>query len=80
MDADDLRKAWGRSLQRIRTEKNISRSILAAATDVDPSTIARIEAGDRFPSEALKIALASALGCSLSELFPYPLLEKGSAA
>lgn len=70
MNPETLRD-WG---QRLRARRgSISQNQLAAIAGVDQSTISRVENGqlDNI-SDVLKWRLAGALGCLVSDLFPYP--------
>lgn len=55
-------------IERIRSERGMSRSALARATGLDVATIYRYERWDRQPDLAVAARIADALECSLDEL------------
>ncbi len=70
-------------LQLVRTERGISRQVLAKKVDVNFQTIGFIERGDYSPSLELALKIANALEADISEVFasePFPSLfnKKGS--
>lgn len=69
MNEETLRD-WGSKLRARRG--SISQERLAEIAGIDQSTISRIENGNMAVSDELKWKLAGALGCLVSDLFPYP--------
>lgn len=68
-DAHDLRKRFGRLVAAHRKRKRMTQEALAAAAELSPDMIGRIEAGQtgaRFPSIE---RIAAALGVDPAELF-----------
>ncbi len=57
------------NVRRLRERRGLSQFRLAAAADVEPRYIARIEAGDANPSAAILVKLATALGVKVGDLF-----------
>ncbi|KAA6340379.1 hypothetical protein EZS27_011754 [termite gut metagenome] len=64
-------KIFGRHLQKLRTERNLSQLELAYRGDFDRNYIGMIERGERNPSLLNLIRLAKALEISLSELVSF---------
>ncbi|MEV7150494.1 helix-turn-helix transcriptional regulator [Streptomyces sp. NPDC093084] len=57
------------ALRRIRTERGLSRHELADAVQCHHSTVKRWEHGLRSPNAQAAVVTASALGCSVRDLF-----------
>lgn len=53
-------------LERLRSDAGISRRRIALAAGIDPGYLTQLLAGDRQPSVAVLVALATALGADLS--------------
>lgn len=66
--------AIGRRIRYLRETKGLSRAALARKIDVDISSIAGWESGKRLPRDTVRIRLARALDCELTELLS-PLKE-----
>lgn len=60
--------AVGRRIRHLREAQGISRTELARAIDVDVSSIAGWEGGKRLPREKIRMRLARALDCDLTQL------------
>lgn len=58
---------FGEALKRRRLARGISQSRLAHLAGFDHSYVSRIEAGDRNPTYSAILAMALALGCTVSE-------------
>lgn len=67
-----LRTLWGQRLVAARRAAGLTQVQLAAAAGVPQQYISHWERGRNAPRDANRIALARALGMSVSELFPYP--------
>lgn len=65
---DEHARNLGRAITVRRAAAGMSRKELAAASDVSYPHLAAIEKGDRQPSSKVLLALADALGCSISAL------------
>lgn len=57
------------NVRRLRDKRGLSQFKLAAAADVEPRYIARIEAGGANPSAAILVKLATALDVTVATLF-----------
>lgn len=68
---EKILKKFGKHLERIRKEKNLSLRKLADNADVDFSQIHRIEKGDSNPSLTMMLALAEGLGITMEELIQF---------
>ena len=55
-------------LEKLRTDKGMSRQELADAVKVTRVSIYRYECGDRVPDLSIANRLAKAIGCSLEDL------------
>jgi len=62
----------GRELARLRTERGLSRRVLARMTDTSESTLERLERGATDPPLTLCIVLCHHLGTCLDALLPPP--------
>ncbi len=58
----------GEYIRMLRKRKKISLRSLAAAVEIDPAHLSRIEAGKILPSESLILRLTEALSCDSDEL------------
>lgn len=86
---DRVRKDWGARCRKQRTltlapgatKPGITQEQLGEmAKGVDQSTISRIEAGSlRLISDELKFRIASAMGCTIDQLFPWPVVMLAAA-
>lgn len=74
MTPEEMRADWGK---RVRERRGpITQGRLAELADVDQSTISRLERGElRRVSDDLKWRIAGALGCTVSDLFPWPAVR-----
>lgn len=59
--------AFGTALREIRITRRISQAALGRLADVDHSTVSRLEAGTRYPTEQMVHSLATALHCTPRE-------------
>lgn len=66
----EIIKNFGRKLEKIRNEKNLSLRDLAHLADVDHSSIHRIEKGEANPMLTMIVALAEGLSIDPRELLP----------
>ncbi|MCU1380662.1 MAG: family transcriptional regulator [Acidimicrobiales bacterium] len=62
----------GSRLRRVRSERNVTLTELAAATGISKSTLSRLEAGQRRPSLELLLPIAQAHQVPLDELVGAP--------
>src|SRR5690242_19307629 len=62
----------GPRLKRVRTQRDITLTELAAATGISKSTLSRLEAGQRKPSLELLLPIAQAHRIPLDELVGAP--------
>lgn len=62
----------GPRLKRVRTQRNVTLTELAAATGISKSTLSRLEAGQRKPSLELLLPIAAAHQTPLDELVGAP--------
>jgi transcriptional regulator with XRE-family HTH domain len=58
----------GRTIRRLRQERQLSQESLAHAAQIHPTYVSGIERGRRNPSWSVLASLARALGLRLSEL------------
>lgn len=71
---------WGRRLRTARTTAGLSQVELARRLEISQSQLSEWEAGDRAPSDELKLRLADALGRHVTELYSWPEHLPTSAA
>jgi transcriptional regulator with XRE-family HTH domain len=62
----------GPRLRRLRTQRDVTLTELAAATGISKSTLSRLESGQRRPSLELLLPIAQAHGIPLDELVGAP--------
>ncbi len=62
----------GPRLKRLRTQRGITLTSLAASTGISKSTLSRLETGQRRPSLELLLPLAQAYGVPLDDLVGAP--------
>src|SRR5580765_7450947 len=62
----------GARLKRVRTQRGVTLTALAAATGISKSTLSRLEAGQRKPSLELLLPIAQAHQVPLDELVGAP--------
>jgi transcriptional regulator with XRE-family HTH domain len=62
----------GPRLKRVRTQRGVTLTALAAATGISKSTLSRLEAGQRKPSLELLLPIAQAHQVPLDELIGAP--------
>lgn len=63
---------WARRVHARRDAVGLTQSKLAEIVGVTQPTISSLERGRYVPSDDLKWRLAGALGCLITELFPFP--------
>jgi transcriptional regulator with XRE-family HTH domain len=68
----DVLAEVGPRLKRVRTQRGVTLTELAAATGISKSTLSRLEAGQRKPSLELLLPIAQAHKIPLDELVAAP--------
>lgn len=68
----NLAAHWGPRIREARLARGMRQEELAAAIGVTQPTISDWEAGRWAPRDAVRPALAAALGVPVAELFAYP--------
>jgi len=68
---EKILKRFGKHLEKIRLDRNLSLRKLADDADVDFSQIHRIEKGQTNPSLTMLLALAESLNISITELLDF---------
>ena len=68
---EKILKKFGKHLEKIRKEKNLSLRKLADNADVDFSQIHRIEKGKTNPSLTMLLALSEGLGIPIEKLIRF---------
>lgn len=63
---------WGCLVAERRQSLGLSQTQLAARAGTTQQTVSRIEGGVSGLSDRMKWTIASALQCSVSDLFPWP--------
>ena len=69
---DDVLARVGPRLKRVRTQRDVTLTELAAVTGISKSTLSRLEAGQRKPSLELLLPIAQAHRMPLDELVGTP--------
>lgn len=64
-------KRFGKHLEKLRLDRNLSLRKLADIADIDFSQVHRIEKGQTNPSLTMVLALAESLNVSISELLEF---------
>ena len=64
----------GARLRAVRLERDVTLAELSAATGISPSTLSRLESGQRRPNLELLLPLARAHGVPLDELVGAPAI------
>jgi transcriptional regulator with XRE-family HTH domain len=67
---------FGELIRKLREENNLPIRKVAAAVDIDPSTLSKIERGERFANEQLIGKLSKLFGKSEEELLIDYLADK----
>lgn len=67
-DIADVLAGLGPRIRMLRTERHCTLETLAAAAQISPAHLSRLETQERQPSLAVAMYLAGALGLSLSDL------------
>jgi transcriptional regulator with XRE-family HTH domain len=73
--AEELRGALATNLARVRSERGWTLRELAANSDVSKALLSKIERSDGNPAMETLFRIASALGCSMSELLAVEVLQ-----
>lgn len=68
--AKRLRKAWGNNIMQLRELRQMSRDELANAVGVSSAAVGQWERGETAPRSHHQIAVADALNCEHSVVFP----------
>jgi transcriptional regulator with XRE-family HTH domain len=69
MDAEELKQRFGKRVQMLRRQRNMTQERLAEAIDRSTDTVSNIETGRLSTRIDTAMRLAQTLGVSLSELF-----------
>lgn len=72
MPTNELQTQWGRRIRAARNRAGLSLRETARRADIDKGQLSRAETGDTGLGDGARIRLASVLGRSVNELFPYP--------
>lgn len=72
MRTNELQTQWGRRIRAARIRAGLSLRATARRAGIDHTQLWRVEAGDKGLSDGARVRLATALGRSVHELFPYP--------
>jgi transcriptional regulator with XRE-family HTH domain len=73
-EIEDVLADVGPRLKRIRTQRDVTLTELAAATGISKSTLSRLEGGQRKPSLELLLPIAKAHRIPLDELVDAPAI------
>lgn len=65
---EDVQRALGKNLRQARERAGLTQEAVAERSGVHPTEVSRIEAGKRDPRIATVVALADAVGVSVSDL------------
>ncbi len=68
---EELLKAFGKNLRRIRNEKGLTMESLAFEADIEYRQLGRIERGEINTTISTAFALSKALGIDLEALFQF---------
>lgn len=68
MSTGSAQPALGEAVRRLRQEKGLSQAALAVRAELDPGSIARLEAGSVDPTWGSMRRIASGLDVALEEL------------
>jgi len=69
-------KTSGEVLRTLRKQRGEPLRVVAAAIEVDPTLLSKIERGQRFPTEAQVAKLAKYFGVPLDELAAYVIADR----
>jgi putative transcriptional regulator len=75
MEITEVQKAWGEKIRRLRRDKDLTVTAMAATTGITRQYLNAIERGRYAPSEVVRARIAEALGVQLSEIFNYDLKD-----
>jgi transcriptional regulator with XRE-family HTH domain len=64
-----VQKKFGKHLKKLRLDRKITAAELAKRTEIEPSHISRLEAGESNPTLYTLTIIANALDITLEELF-----------
>lgn len=76
VDTDDTLITLGQRIREIRAERNLTLQTLAQRTGLSPSMLSLVERGKTSPSIGTLVAIASALGMHMSDLFAGDALDQ----
>lgn len=80
MKLSTFKKAFGRSIQQYRMQKNLTQSELAERLNIDISTLGKLECGMNFVSAKLLLKICSALEVAPAELLNFGNIIKINTA
>lgn len=72
MTPAEVHNDWAARVRDRRQRLRYSQKQLGTVLGIRQATISSIERGHHVPSDDLKWRLAGALGCLITDLFPYP--------
>ena len=72
LDISNVLADVGPRLKRVRNQRDVTLTELAATTGISKSTLSRLESGQRKPSLELLLPIAEAFRIPLDELFGAP--------
>jgi transcriptional regulator with XRE-family HTH domain len=67
-DSERASRAFGKRMRELRRREGMSQDMLARVTDIHPTSIGRLERGDREPKLTTILRLADGLGVDPGEL------------
>lgn len=75
MEQTEVRAAWGQRIRRLRREGELTATAVAEAAGISRGYLHAIEAGHYAPSDEIRVAIASAIGVEVGEIFTYDLKD-----
>ncbi len=72
MAASDLQTSSGRRLRKVRRDKELTATYVAAQAGVSRNYLHRVEGGMHEPSDDVRIRLAEVLGVQVGDIWSYP--------
>lgn len=75
MELTEVHAAWGQRIRRLRRDRDLSATDMAAKVGITRQYLHAIERGQYAPSDAIRQRIAEAVGVELSEIFSYDLKD-----